>query len=158
MHKCVENELKGETGAVEVAAITLCSLAYANGLIRNNNKRWSNERRRVLRVQYKPVRSYISDSQRSEERKQQRAEEARLESNLQHKERDRKRKLTALPVKVSPAPLYTAIGRVAKILFNLFFIIFSNHYFFPPTYLLSLLFLISLILILSVYSRIHWYR
>ncbi|EZA60837.1 Putative DNA helicase INO80 complex-like protein [Ooceraea biroi] len=39
-------------------------------------------------------------SQRSEERKQQRAEEARLlESNLQHKERDRKRKLTALPVK-----------------------------------------------------------
>lgn len=50
MHKCVENELKGETGAVEVAAITLCSLAYANGLIRNNNKRWSNERRRVLRV------------------------------------------------------------------------------------------------------------
>ncbi|EFN75626.1 Putative DNA helicase Ino80 [Harpegnathos saltator] len=38
-------------------------------------------------------------SQRSEERKQQRAEEARLESNLQHKEKDRKRKLTALPVK-----------------------------------------------------------
>ncbi|EFN73818.1 Putative DNA helicase Ino80 [Camponotus floridanus] len=38
-------------------------------------------------------------SQRSEERKQQRVEEVRLESNLQHKERDRKRKLTALPVK-----------------------------------------------------------
>ncbi|OAD54335.1 DNA helicase INO80 [Eufriesea mexicana] len=38
------------------------------------------------------------DSQRSEERKQH-AEDARLESNLYHKERDRKRKLTALPVK-----------------------------------------------------------
>ncbi|XP_018355719.1 PREDICTED: putative DNA helicase Ino80 isoform X1 [Trachymyrmex septentrionalis] len=38
-------------------------------------------------------------SQRSEERKQQRVEEVRLESNLQYKERDRKRKLTALPVK-----------------------------------------------------------
>ncbi|XP_076633272.1 chromatin-remodeling ATPase INO80 [Colletes latitarsis] len=37
-------------------------------------------------------------SQRSEERKQH-AEDARLESNLYHKERDRKRKLTALPVK-----------------------------------------------------------
>nr|XP_031835468.1 chromatin-remodeling ATPase INO80 [Nomia melanderi] len=37
-------------------------------------------------------------SQRSEERKQH-AEDARLESNLHHKERDRKRKLTALPVK-----------------------------------------------------------
>ncbi|XP_029678503.1 chromatin-remodeling ATPase INO80 isoform X2 [Formica exsecta] len=38
-------------------------------------------------------------SQRSEERKQQRVEEVCLESNSQHKERDRKRKLTALPVK-----------------------------------------------------------
>ncbi|XP_050471357.1 chromatin-remodeling ATPase INO80 [Bombus huntii] len=37
-------------------------------------------------------------SQRSEERKQH-AEDTRLESNLYHKERDRKRKLTALPVK-----------------------------------------------------------
>ncbi|KOC66120.1 Putative DNA helicase Ino80 [Habropoda laboriosa] len=37
-------------------------------------------------------------SQRSEERKQH-AEDVRLESNLYHKERDRKRKLTALPVK-----------------------------------------------------------
>lgn len=37
-------------------------------------------------------------SQRSEERKQH-AEDARLESNLYHKERDRKRKLAALPVK-----------------------------------------------------------
>ncbi|XP_076167632.1 chromatin-remodeling ATPase INO80 [Ptiloglossa arizonensis] len=37
-------------------------------------------------------------SQRSEERKQH-AEDARLDSNLYHKERDRKRKLTALPVK-----------------------------------------------------------
>ncbi|XP_017878637.1 chromatin-remodeling ATPase INO80 isoform X2 [Ceratina calcarata] len=37
-------------------------------------------------------------SQRSEERKQH-AEDARLESNLYHKERDRKRKLTALPAK-----------------------------------------------------------
>ncbi|PBC32751.1 Putative DNA helicase Ino80 [Apis cerana cerana] len=37
-------------------------------------------------------------SQRSEERKQH-AEDARFESNLYHKERERKRKLTALPVK-----------------------------------------------------------
>ncbi|KAG7207458.1 hypothetical protein KM043_009093 [Ampulex compressa] len=37
-------------------------------------------------------------SQRSEERKQH-AEDARLDSNLHHKERDRKRKLTALPAK-----------------------------------------------------------
>lgn len=51
MHKRVENEPRGETGTVEVAAITLCSLAYANGLIRNNNKKRSNEHRHVLRVQ-----------------------------------------------------------------------------------------------------------
>lgn len=53
---------------------------------------------------HKPVCSYILDSQRSEERKQH-AEDARPESNLYHKERDRKRKLTALPVKVSLALL-----------------------------------------------------
>lgn len=47
---------------------------------------------------------YIADSQRSEERKQN-AEETRLELSLHHKERDRKRKQTALPVKVKPAPL-----------------------------------------------------
>lgn len=83
-----------------MAAITLCSLGYANGLMRNNNKKRSNELYRVS-VYTSPC-PYISDSQRSEERKQQRVEEARFESNLQHKERDRKRKLTALPVKVSP--------------------------------------------------------
>lgn len=79
-----------------VDAITLCSLGYANALITNNNKKRSNERPHIQR----PC-SYISDSQRSEERKQH-AEDARLESNLYYKERDRKRKLTALPVKVSP--------------------------------------------------------
>lgn len=42
-------------------------------------------------------------SQRSEERKQH-AEDARLESNLYYKERDRKRKLTALPVKDAKKP------------------------------------------------------
>ncbi|XP_076291409.1 chromatin-remodeling ATPase INO80 isoform X2 [Lasioglossum baleicum] len=49
-------------------------------------------------IEAKCPRSCISDSQRSEERKQH-AEDARLESSLHHKERDRKRKLTALPVK-----------------------------------------------------------
>lgn len=85
---------------------------------------------------------YISDSQRSEERKQQRVEEVCLESNLQHKERDRKRKLTALPVKVSPVPLHTAINRVAKILFFPFFFLsslsrLSNRivFFLPPIFI-----------------------
>lgn len=49
MQKLVENELRKERegggggGAAEVAAITLCSLGYVNGLIRNNNKKRSNE-------------------------------------------------------------------------------------------------------------------
>lgn len=42
MHKRVENTSERE-GAAEVAAITLCSLGYANGLMRNNNKKRSNE-------------------------------------------------------------------------------------------------------------------
>jgi hypothetical protein len=87
---------------------------------------------------------YISDSQRSEERKQQRAEEARLlESNLQHKERDRKRKLTALPVKVSPMPLYTAIGLVADFFFSLFL-------FFTYSYLVTVFPLLFFIFIVSI--------
>lgn len=120
MHKRIENASERE-GAAEVAAITLCSLGYANGLMRNNNKKRSNELAACVPM-FKPIRPYISDSQRSEERKQQRVEEVRFESNPQHKEKDRKRKLTALPVKVSPAPLHTAIGRVAKISFSLCFL------------------------------------
>lgn len=89
--------MKREEGSVD--AITLCSLGYANALITNNKKKRSNER-----PPYTSPCPYISDSQRSEERKQH-AEDARLESNLYHKERDRKRKLAALPVKVSPSPL-----------------------------------------------------
>lgn len=84
---------------------------------------------------------HISDSQRSEERKQQRAEETRLlESNLQHKERDRKRKLTALPVKVSPTPLHRAYwSRRKDSLFSLCrrltlvqLPLFSIHLYFLP--------------------------
>lgn len=88
-------------------AITLCSLGYANVLITNNKKKRSSER-----PPYTSPCPYISDSQRSEERKQH-AEDARLESNLYHKERDRKRKLTALPVKVSPCALRATIGPVS---------------------------------------------
>lgn len=115
MHK--RSKTSEQEEQTEVAAIILCSLGYANSLIRNNNKKRSNELTASPCTSLCP---YISDSQRSEERKQQRAEEARLESNLQHKERDRKRKLTALPVKVSPAPLHTTIGCVAKISFSSF--------------------------------------
>lgn len=46
MHKLVENVSREENEkreGGEVAAITLCSLGYANGLIRNNNKKRSNE-------------------------------------------------------------------------------------------------------------------
>lgn len=45
--KRVEEGERGKGGGdgetAEVAAITLCSLGYANGLIRNNNKKRSNE-------------------------------------------------------------------------------------------------------------------
>lgn len=121
---------------VEVATIILCSLAYANDLTRNNNKKRSNELAAASSAYNTSLCPHISDSQRSEERKQQRAEETRLlESNLQHKERDRKRKLTALPVKVSPTPLHRAIGLDAKIPFFPFVVVLlsSNYHFFPST-------------------------
>jgi len=130
----------------------MCLLDYANNLIKNdNNKKRSNELTAAAFSYSASLCSYISDSQRSEERKQQRAEEARLlESSLQHKERDRKRKLTALPVKVSPVPLYTGIGLVADFFFSLF-LLFALHLFllshcFFSTSSFLFLFLASIIL------------
>lgn len=57
MHKRVENVSERE-GAAEVAAITLCSLGYANGLMRNNNKKRSNELAACVPV-YKPTSVYF---------------------------------------------------------------------------------------------------
>lgn len=78
-------------------------------------------------------RTYISDSQRSEERKQHvTLEDTRIDSSIQHKEKERKRKLTALPAKVRLAPLYKFNQSFTFIIINSNADSCVHHFLFTP--------------------------
>lgn len=128
MHKRVENA--NVEGAAEVAAITLCSLGYANDLMRNNNKKRSNELAACVPV-FKPTSVYFRQpTKRGEKAAASRGGSPRVEPTAQGEGPEEEVNRASGQGEPGALTHYYRSRRE-----DFFFVAFSfNHHSFVPTY------------------------